>query len=168
MECFHLIIIVPVREVISLEIFLELFPHIFSVFNLLYLPKVLPPNGCYSIQVEDCHPSLHISWIVLDLEIFIHPKNPIFNCLSILYLTVKGRRPFLFELVQWIVSITPPSLFSMRWRARTPSGSLRVRWPTRIYSSPSGSALTTLWFFSTIPRAHLTLDFYQTLQHGFI
>ena len=52
MEFFDLVIIGPTREVLLLEILLELFPHDISVIDFLYLPKVLPPYGCSSIQVE--------------------------------------------------------------------------------------------------------------------
>ena len=91
MELFDLIIIVPVREVLLLEILLELFPHNLPFIDLLHLPEVLPPYGCSSSRIGDGYSSLHIFGIVLDLEIFPHPKKPSFSFLSSLYLTIKSR-----------------------------------------------------------------------------
>ena len=96
MELFDIIIIVPIREVLLVEILLELFPPNLPFIQLLYLLEVLPPNGCSSIQIEDGYTCLHISWIVLDFEIFLHPKKTSFSFLTGLYLTVKGSRPCLF------------------------------------------------------------------------
>ena len=93
MELFDFFIIVSVREVLLLEILLEPFPHNLPFINIFHLPEVLPPYGCSSCQIEDGYPSLHISRLVLDLEIFSHPKNPSFSFLTILYLIVEGRRP---------------------------------------------------------------------------
>ena len=99
MELFDLVIIVPVREVVLLEILLELFPHNFPFINLLHLPEVLPPNGRSSSQIEYGYPSLHISRVVLDLEIFSHAKKPSFSFLTVLYLTIEGRWPCLLKLI---------------------------------------------------------------------
>ena len=93
MELFDLIIIVPVREVLLLEILLELFPHNLPFINILHFPEVLLPYGCSSSKIEYGYPSLHISLIALDLEIFSHPKKPSFSFLTILYLTIEGRQP---------------------------------------------------------------------------
>ena len=81
MELFDIIIIVPVKEVRLLEILLELFPHNIPFINIFHLPEVLPPYGCSSSQIEDGYSSLHISRVVLDLEILSHPKNPRFSFL---------------------------------------------------------------------------------------
>ena len=99
MEFFNLIIIVPIREVLLLKILLELLPHNIPFTNLLHLLEVLPPYGCSSRQIQDGYPILHISKVVLDLEIFYHPKKPSFNFLTILYLTIKGSRLSLLEFI---------------------------------------------------------------------
>ena len=99
MEFHDLIIIVPVRKVLLLEVLLELLPYNLSFIDLLYLPEVLPPYGCSSIQIEGGYSSLHISRIVLDLEIFPHPQKPSFSFLTSIYLTIEGRRPFLPEFI---------------------------------------------------------------------
>ena len=91
MELIDIIIIVPVIEVLLLEILLELFPHNLPFINLFHFPEVLPPYGCSSSQIEYGYPSLHISRIVLDLEIFSHPKKPSFSFLIVLYLAIKRR-----------------------------------------------------------------------------
>ena len=98
-EFFNLIIIVPDRDVLLLEVFLELFPHNSSFINLLYLSVVFPPYGCSSSQIEYSYPCFHISGVVLNLEILPHPKKPRFIFLSIIYLTIKGRRPFLLKFI---------------------------------------------------------------------
>ena len=97
MELFNLVIIVPIIYVLLLEILLELLPRNISIIDLLQLPEVLPLYGCSSSQIEYGYPSLHISRVVL--EIFSHPKKPSVNFLSIIYLTIKSRRPFLFEFI---------------------------------------------------------------------
>ena len=99
MELFNLIIILPIRDVLLLEIFLELFAYNISLIDLLYLPKVLPPHGFSSSQIEDDYHSLHISRVVLDLEIFSHPKKPRFSFLTILYLTIEVQRPCLLKFI---------------------------------------------------------------------
>ena len=99
MELFDLIIIVPVREVLLLEILLELLPYNRLFIDLLYLPEVLPPYGFSSSQIEYGYLSLHISRVVLDLEIFSHPKKPSFSFLTIIYLTIEGRRPCLIKFI---------------------------------------------------------------------
>ena len=99
MELFNLIIIVHAREVLLPEILLELFPPNLPLFDLLHLPEVIPPYGCSSSQIEDGYPSLHISRVVLDLEIFPHPKELSFSFLTNLYITIKGKRYCLFKLI---------------------------------------------------------------------
>ena len=98
-ELFNLIIILPVREVLLFELLLELLPHNLSVIDLLQLPEVLPPYRCSSIQSEYGYHCLHISRVVLDLEILFHPKKPSFSFLTIFYVTIKGRRPFLLKFI---------------------------------------------------------------------
>ena len=61
MELFDLTIFIPVREVLLIEINLELFPHNLPFINLIHLPKVIPPYGCPSNQIEDGYYSFHIS-----------------------------------------------------------------------------------------------------------
>ena len=156
MEFFDLIIIVPVREVLLLEILLELFPHNISFINLLHLLEVFPPYGWTSSQIEDGYSSLHISWIVLGLEFFSHPKKSSFSFLSILYLTIKCRRHCILKFIMWTVPLMHIPLIPVRWRAWTPSGSFRVRWST---GRPFSSFATTLY---------LPLDVFQTLQQGCI
>ena len=114
MELFDITIIVPVREVILLEILLELLPHNLPFIDLLYFPEVLPPYGCSSSQIEDGYPSNHISREVLDLEIFLHPNKPRFSFVSILYHTIKGRRPCLPEFITRTALVTPLSYDPMR------------------------------------------------------
>ena len=143
MELFDLVIIVPVREIFLLEILLELSPHNFPFINLLHFPEVLPPYGCSSNQIENGYSSLHISWIILNLEIFPHPKKPSFNFLTILYLSIEDRRPHLLKIITWMVPITPLPLIPMRRGTWIASGSFRVRWITRRSFSPSTSALTS-------------------------
>ena len=94
MELFDIIIIVPIREVLLLEIFLELLAHNLPFIDLLHFPEVLPPYRCSSIQIEGGYTFLHISRVVLDLEILSHPKKPSFSFLTRFYLTIKCRRIF--------------------------------------------------------------------------
>ena len=61
MELLDLVIIIPVRKVSLPEILLELFPFQFPFTDLLYLPKVFPPNGFPSIQIEYGNSCLHVS-----------------------------------------------------------------------------------------------------------
>ena len=168
MELFNRIIIVHAGEVLLLEILMELFPHNLPFTNLLHLPKVLSPYGCPSNQIEGGYSSLHISWIVLHLEICSHPKKPSLSFLSILYLTIKGRRPFLLKFITWMVPVIPLPLIPMGWRAWIHSGSFRFRCLTRRSLSSSGTALTTFWSYGPVPRFHLPLDVSQNLQHGCI
>ena len=99
MEILNLVITILVREVFLSEILLELLPHNISIINISHLLEVLPPYRCSSIQIEDGYPCLHISRIVLDLEIFLHPKNLSFIFLTSLYLTIKCRRLCLLEFI---------------------------------------------------------------------
>ena len=163
MEFLDFIIIVPIRKVLLLEVFLELFSSDLPFTNLLYLLVVLLPNGCSSIQVKDGNPCLHVSWIVLYLEILLDPKKPSFIFLTSLYLTIKGRRYFLFKFIPWTISIAPPPLISMRWRAWIPSGSFRVRRSTTRPSFSSGTALATFWFFCLMLKVHLLSNVCQAL-----
>ena len=158
MELFNLVIIVHVREELLLEILLELLPHDLFVSDLLNLPEVLPRYWCCSIQIEDGYSCLHISRVVLDLEIFLHPKKPSFSFLTSLYLTIKSRRPFLFNFIMWIFPVAPLPLIPMRWRAWTPSGSFRVKWSTRRPFSSSGTAPTSFQICCPMPRIYLPLD----------
>ena len=97
MELFNLAIIVPIGEVLLLEILLELLPHNLSVIDLLHFHEVLPPYRCSFIQIEYGYPCLHISILVLDLEILSHPKKPRFSFLTRFYLTIKCREPCLLN-----------------------------------------------------------------------
>ena len=99
MELFDLVIIVPVREVLLLEILLELLPHNIPFIDILYFPEMLPPYGCPSSQIENGYSIFHIPRIVLDLEIFSYSLNLSFSFSTILYLTIKGRRPFLLKFI---------------------------------------------------------------------
>ena len=122
MEIFDFIIIVLVREVLLLEIFMELFPDNLPFIYILYFPEVLPPYGCYSNQIEDGYSSLHIYRVVLYLEILSHPKNPSFSFLTIIYLTIEGRRPCLLKFIMWTILVVPLSLILL---GHTPQRSLR-------------------------------------------
>ena len=82
MEFFNLVIIVPIREVLLLEIFLELFLDNISLIYLIYFPKVFPPNRRSSCQIENRYLKFHISKIILDLEIFSYSQKPSFNFLT--------------------------------------------------------------------------------------
>ena len=99
MEFFDFIIIVLVREVLLLEIFMELFPDILPFTYILYLPEVFPPNRRSSCQTENGYSSFHISRIILDLEIFSYSQKPSFILLTSLYLTIEGRRLCLPEFI---------------------------------------------------------------------
>ena len=99
MELFDIIIIVPIREVLLLEVLLELLPYNLLFIDIPYPPEVLPPYGCSSSQIEYGYPSLHISRVVLDFLIFSHLNKPRFRFLTILYLTIKGRRHCLPEFI---------------------------------------------------------------------
>ena len=120
MELFNLVIIVHVREVLLLEILLELLPHDLSIIDLLHFPEVFPPYRCSSIQIEYGYPCLHISIVILDLEIFIHPKNPSFSFFTSLYLTIKGRRSFLLKFILWTIYVMYFLLSSVRWVSQYP------------------------------------------------
>ena len=163
MKLFDLIIIVPVNEVFLLEILLELFPHNFPFINLLHFPAVLPPYGCSSSQIENGYSSLHIFKIVLDLEIILDPEKPSLCFLTVLCLTIEGRRPFLLKLILWDVPIMPLALFPMRRRDRILSGSFRIRWSTRNSFSSSSTAPTSFWSYCLVPAVHLPLDVCQNL-----
>ena len=99
MEFFDFIIVVSVREVLLLEIFLELFPDNLPFVDLFHLHELFPPNRHHSSQVKDGYPILHISIIVLDLEIFSHTKNPSVSFLPSIYLTIEGRQLCLLEFI---------------------------------------------------------------------
>ena len=99
MELFDLVIIVPIIEVILLEILLELLPHNLPFIDLLYLSEIIPPYGCSFGQIENGYSSFHIPRIVLDLEIFPHPQKPSSSFLTSLYLTVEGRLPCLLKFI---------------------------------------------------------------------
>ena len=99
MELFDITITIPIREVLMPEKIMELFPHNIPFIDLLHLLKVLPPYECSSSQIEDGYPSLHISREVLDFEIYSHPHKPSFSFFTVLYLTIKGRRPYLLKLI---------------------------------------------------------------------
>ena len=73
MELFNLVIIVPVREVLLVEILLKLFPPTLPFYDLLHFLEVLPLNGCYYYQIEDGYPRFHIARVLLDSGIFSHP-----------------------------------------------------------------------------------------------
>ena len=60
-KLFDIIIIVPIREVLLLEILLELFPHNSPFTTLIHLLEVLPLYGRSSSQIEDGYSILHIS-----------------------------------------------------------------------------------------------------------
>ena len=75
MELSDFSIIVPIIEVLVLEIFLQFLSHNLSFINPLYFSKVIPQYRCSSIHIEYRYSSLHISWVALDLEILPHPKN---------------------------------------------------------------------------------------------
>ena len=167
-ELFDLVIIIPIIEVLLPEIILELLPHNFPSINILHFPEVLPPYGCSSSQIEDGYSSLHISWIVLDLEIFPHPKNPSFNFLTIIYLSIEGRRSCLLKLITRMVLVTPLPLILVRRRNWTTSGSFGVRWPTRRSLSSCSSALTSFGPYYPVPRVHTPLNVCQNWQHGCI
>ena len=166
MELFDLVIIVPVREVLLLEILLELLPHNLPFIDLLYFPEMLPPYGCSYGQIENGYSSFHIPRIVLDLEFFSHPKKPSFSFLTSLYLTIKGRRPFLLKFISWVVPVAPPSLILVRRRTWISNGPFRVRRLTRWYISSSSSVLTPFWIFCLVLGVHISLNICQTLQHG--
>ena len=143
--------------------------------------------GCMSnstawIYIEDGFPSLHISWVVLDLEILPHPKKPSFSFLTRFYLTIKCRRLCLLKFPIWIVLAMPLPLSPMRWRAWTPNGFFRVIGPTRRYFWSMGSISrkpswaigplagispwtipTPFWICCLMPKFYLPLDVYQTL-----
>ena len=169
MEFFNLVIVVPIREVFLLEVLLELFPHNFPFINLLHFPAVLPPYGCPTSQIEDGYSSLHISWIVLDLEILPHPKKPSFNFLSSIYLAIKRRRFSLLKFIPRAIPMVPLSLSLVRRKAWIPTKFFWVRWSTRSPSSSSFvTTLTTLWFYYTWSKDYLSLQVCQTLQHSSI
>ena len=128
---------------------------------------MLSPYGCSSREIEDNYSSLHISWIVLDLQIFSHSKKPSFSFLTILYLPIEGRQPCILKFITWMVLVASIFLILVRRRTWTTSGSFRFRWPTRRSLSSFSIALTSFWSYCLVPRVHLPMNVCQNLQHGF-
>ena len=73
----------------------------------------------------------------------IHHEDTPLNFLTSLDLTIKSRRPYLFEFISWIVLITPPPFIPAKWRAWIPTGFFRIRRPT---SRP-------FWSIPSVPRS---------------
>ena len=78
---------------------------------LCFTAYIDTPYGFPSSQIQYGYPSLHISRVVLDLEIFSHPKKPSFSLLTILYLTIEGRWPCLLKFITWVVLVVTLFLF---------------------------------------------------------
>lgn len=88
MELFPLVVIVPCKEVL-LEVLLKLLANYLSFFIPLNFTKLLPLNQSSATKIIDKNYGLLIPWVVMDLEIFLHSKDPCLNFLSKLSFSIK-------------------------------------------------------------------------------
>ena len=158
MKLFDLIIIILVREVLLLEILLELFPLKSPFTDPLYLFEVFPPNGCSSIHIEYGNSYLHVSWIILYLEVLLYPKEPSFSFLSHLYITIKCRRFSFPKFISRAIPMVPSSFSFMRRWTCISIGFFRVRWSTGNPSPFPSAALTAFQSWCTLSRIYLSLQ----------
>lgn len=194
MEFFDLTIIVSATKVLLLKVLLEPLPDDLSFADLISLFEVFPPKWGSAIQIEYGDSGLHVSIVIMNLEILPYPKKPSLSFLPGFDLTVKSRWFDFPEFSLKVISIRPLSLFlpmiflPMIRRSRTAQWISRGRWFTVqecwwcrciITGGPSFGTVGPL--ASMTPGAipgptsmivwilsimHLSLYVYQTLQHG--
>ena len=123
-EPFHFFCIVPIEEVLLLEVLIELLPHNLPLIYILDLSTMIPLYRYSSIQIEYGHACLHVLEVVLDLEILPHPKNPSLNSFTWFGFTIKNGKFFLPKFPMWVIIDGPFPLIPMRCRTWVSTESL--------------------------------------------
>lgn len=75
-----------------------------SSFHILH---IFPLYFCFSLQAIGTHLYLHVLKIVMNYEEFFHSKEPCFNILLFLHLTMKFRRLGFLKFLWHMVSLSP-------------------------------------------------------------
>ena len=124
-ELLHFLVIEMIREVLLLEVLLELLPSDPTFINMFHLLQLVPPHYSFSVSMVGGNPIFQIWWIVMQLEISLESKLPCFDIIFPFSFTIKGRWLELPQLSLQTIYLLLPSLVSDRRHLWTSYGIFR-------------------------------------------